>query len=114
MAISWADALEKAITSHIELPHEEACKVCPLCSRAETTSRGCEACPCDGDTAAYIYTGTAEGPIFCMRWGRAIADKNRTAIKRARQLAAFVRANPMTWQHMDPADLAREVKKVKL
>jgi hypothetical protein len=106
---SWADALDEAI----ELSKQKGtCKPtgCPLCVRSGYHVRGCKNCPVNMKRCAIFGFGSCNG------WRRAIRCRrvDRTALKRAKQLSAYIRKHPRKWQHMNPEDLAREVKKVKI
>jgi hypothetical protein len=106
---SWADALDEAIEMAIK--RGASILYCPLCRRGRHVKGvSCLKCPVGGDGS--YARGEAMGYPECDDWGRMIKDGNRTALKRARQLSAYIRKHPREWQHMDPKDLAREVRKV--
>jgi hypothetical protein len=121
MTISWADALDKAIEQALYHGPQDV-NDCPLCVKndsrhAEWNTYYCSRCPINQKRNYYVTYDirhkTRMG-ILCHSWGKDIKYGNKKALRRARQLSAYIRKHPRKWMHMEPEALAKAVRKVKV
>ena len=123
MSRSWADTLDKVIELRRHTPGDGS--ACALCNKSASVthpigwwSSFCTACPVSywraHELLHRIDIKVERGDEGCYAWGLAIHEGNRKALNMAKKLAKYIRRHPNKWRHLEPEDLAKEVRKMKL